>query len=89
MPFITMRSGLIISFTLGLFLLFAQPGIIDAQESQAGGTAEISQNSIEKLLQDLEDPQKLDSLKEDLRALLHVSETAEQEADFESRGILG
>ncbi|MFO7802654.1 MAG: mechanosensitive ion channel [Desulfovermiculus sp.] len=89
MSVITVRSGLIISFILGLFLFFAQPGILSAQEGPAAETAEISRVSIEKLLQDLEDPQKLDSLKQDLRALLHVSEAGEQEADFESRGLSG
>ncbi|RQD66661.1 MAG: Mechanosensitive ion channel protein [Desulfonatronovibrio sp. MSAO_Bac4] len=89
MPISTMRTGLVILFVMGLFLFFAQPAVLNAQETQAAGTAEISQVSIEKLLHSLEDPQRLESLKHDLRTLLEVSEATVKEPDFESRGLLG
>ena len=71
------RSALWGGIFLWLVFLFVCPGLINAQQTSAAKDLEISATSIEKLLQDLEDPQKLEKLKQDLRTLLAAQNKAE------------
>ena len=82
------RSRSYVWFALVLFLLILQPAGAGAQGDHSG-TADLSRASIEKLLQDLEDPQRLENLKQDLRVLLTVSEGVPEQARVESRGLAG
>ncbi len=84
------NAVLFLSLTLALLFWIAQPHYANAQSESATGTNEISQASIERLLADLEDPQKLDSLKQDLRTLLEARQHSQPEkAEPESGGLLG
>ncbi len=84
------NAGLFLSLTLALFIWVAQPNCANAQSEPPTGTNEISQESIEKLLSDLEDPQKLDSLKQDLRTLLEArSQGQPKEPEVKKGGLLG
>jgi len=82
-------AGLLLSLTLTLFIWAAQPHSANAQAEQAAGKNNISPESIEKLLSDLENPQKLDSLKQDLRTLLEARQGEPKEPEVEKGGLLG
>jgi len=85
-----MRSGFFISLIVGTFFFFMQPCPANAQQDPATVENEISQDSIERLLKDLEDPQKLENLRENLRILLKAEEKAQaEEPGVESGGMLG
>lgn len=71
---------------LSVFILY--PLRAHAQEEPSGST-DSSRAGIEKLLQDLEDPQKLEALKQDLRMLLHAGEEISGEPGGESKGFGG
>ncbi len=82
------RSLFYAGFVLVLFVGTLHPFKADAQ----GNPSEItdpSTVSIEKLLQDLEDPQQLETLKQELRILLRASEKFSEEAGAESKGFAG
>ncbi len=64
---------------LGLILFITQPSLADVHGNALSGTSDVSPAAIENLLQELEDPQKLESLKQNLRVLL-----AAQEKEFET-----
>lgn len=82
-------AGLLLSLTLTLIIWAAQPHSANAQAEQAVGKNNISPESIEKLLSDLENPQKLDSLKQDLRTLLEARQGEPKEPEVEKGGLLG
>jgi small conductance mechanosensitive channel len=77
-----------IGFILILFIFILSPFRVHAQGEPSGST-DSSRAGIEKLLQDLEDPQKLESLKQDLRLLLHAGEEISGESGDESKGFGG
>ncbi|MCA1784597.1 MAG: hypothetical protein LC657_01290, partial [Desulfobacteraceae bacterium] len=81
------RSYGYVWFVLVLFVFMLHPFKADAQENPSGNT-DPSRASIEKLLQDLEDPQRLENLKQDLR-VLQTGETASEESTAESKGFAG
>ncbi len=88
-----MRRALIHScgyvwFVLVLFVFILHPFKAGAQGNPSGST-DPSRVSIEKLLQDLEDPQRLENLKHDLRVLLQASEASSEETGAESTGFAG
>ncbi len=88
-----MRQALIRSFcyvwlVLVLSVFMLHPFKACAQEDHSGST-DPSRVSIEKLLQDLEDPQRLENLKQDLRVLLRTSEEFSEETKAESKGFAG
>jgi moderate conductance mechanosensitive channel len=82
------RSCGYVWFVLALFFFILQPSEATAQGDPSGNTNP-SRVSIEKLLQDLEDPQKLEKLKQDLRLLLNASQEPSRETKAESKGFAG
>ncbi len=90
----TKLSGLIFSIVLAVFFLFLQPFSACAQSNTAASpSGDVSRAGVERLLQDLEDPQKLEELKEDLKILLAAQETREEDKPYEpladAEGLLG
>jgi moderate conductance mechanosensitive channel len=88
-----MRHALIRScgyvwLVLVLFVFTLHPFKADAQGDHSGNT-DPSRVSIEKLLQDLEDPQRLENLKQELRVLLRAGDPSSGEAGAESKGFAG
>jgi moderate conductance mechanosensitive channel len=88
-----MRHALIRScgyawLVLVLFVFTLHPFKAVAQGDHSGST-DPSRVSIEKLLQDLEDPQRLESLKQELRVLLLAGEPSSGETGGESKGFAG
>ena len=75
-------------FVLVLFVFILHPSRAAAQKDHSGST-DPSRASIEKLLQDLEDPQKLENLKQDLRVLLQAGEASSEKTEAESKGFAG
>jgi moderate conductance mechanosensitive channel len=82
------RSCVQICFVLLLFVFTLHPFKADAQENLSG-KADPSNVRIEKLLEDLEDPQKLENLKQELRVLLEASEPTSGATGGESKGFAG
>ncbi|MFN2359140.1 MAG: hypothetical protein ABR534_15530, partial [Desulfotignum sp.] len=82
------RSCGYVLFVLVLFVFMLHPFKAYAQQNPSENT-DPSRASIEKLLQDLEDPQRLENLKQDLRVLLQAGETASEEPTAESKGFAG
>jgi moderate conductance mechanosensitive channel len=82
------RSCGYVWFVLALFFFILQPSEATAQGDPSGNTNP-SRVSIEKLLQDLEDPQRLEDLKQDLRVLLQAGEASSGETGAESKGYAG
>ncbi len=90
MPFGTIRSGLFMSLVLGLIFFFGQPCPAGAQEESVSQGTGNSQAGIEKLLKDLEDPERVEALKQDLRTLLAVHGAGVvEEPRAEPRGLVG
>ena len=88
-----MRHAFIRSFCYGWFVLvlcvfMLHPFKAFAQGDPSGRT-DPSSVSIEKLLQDLEDPQRLESLKQELRVLLSAGQASAEEPNPESKGFAG
>jgi moderate conductance mechanosensitive channel len=88
-----MRQALIRScvyawFVPVLFFFILHPFTANAQGDPSGST-DHSRAGIEKLLQDLEDPQRLESLKQDLRILLRADEESSEETGAESISFAG
>jgi moderate conductance mechanosensitive channel len=88
-----MRQALIRScvyawFVPVLFFFILHPFTANAQRDPSGST-DHSRAGIEKLLQDLEDPQRLESLKQDLRILLRAGEESSEETGAESISFAG
>ena len=88
-----MRQALIRScvyawFVPVLFFFILHPFSANAQ-GDPSGSKDNSRAGIEKLLQDLEDPQRLESLKQDLRILLRAGEEISEETSAESKGFAG
>ena len=88
-----MRQALIRScvyawFVPVLFFFILHPFTANAQGDPSGST-DHSRAGIEKLLQDLEDPQRLESLKQDLRILLRAGEESSEETGAESISFAG
>ena len=83
-----LRSHVYGWFILVLFVFILHPFKAVAQGDHSGST-DPSRVSIEKLLQDLEDPQRLENLKQDLRVLLQASEASSGETGDESKGFAG
>ncbi|MEE4363954.1 MAG: mechanosensitive ion channel domain-containing protein [Desulfotignum sp.] len=83
-----LRSHVYGWFILVLFVFILHPFKAVAQGDHSGST-DPSRVSIEKLLQDLEDPQRLENLKQDLRVLLQASEASSGETGGESKGFAG
>ena len=75
-------------FVLVLSVFILCPFRAHAQEDPAGGT-DSSRAGIEKLLQDLEDPQRLENLKQDLRVLLQAGQETAGEPEADSKGFGG
>jgi moderate conductance mechanosensitive channel len=71
-----------------LFFFTLHPFTANAQGDPSGST-DHSRAGIEKLLQDLEDPQRLESLKQDLRILLRAGEESSEETGAESISFAG
>jgi moderate conductance mechanosensitive channel len=71
-----------------LFFFILHPFTANAQGDPSGST-DHSRAGIEKLLQDLEDPQRLESLKQDLRILLRAGEESSEETGAESISFAG
>jgi moderate conductance mechanosensitive channel len=83
-------SDLFRSFILVLLIFLMQPCQASAQQESVTQGTDISQAGIEKLLQDLEDPQRLQALKQDLRTLLAVQDSGiTPESGAEPRGLVG
>lgn len=85
---------LFLPIILGFFLVLTSFGFVKAQQTNVHEAEEISPASIERLLQDLEDPERREELKQDLKALLASQETGEpaspQELDeTKPSGLLG
>ncbi len=79
---------------LAVFFLFLQPFSACAQsDTAASPSGDVSRAGVERLLQDLEDPQKLEELKEDLKLLLAAQETRKEDKPHEpladGEGLLG
>ncbi|WP_052507088.1 mechanosensitive ion channel family protein [Desulfonatronovibrio magnus] len=87
--FVTWSQQLTISLIVMFFmgLIYFSPAA--AQESGTSQAGQVNMVSIEKLLKDLEDPQRLEAFKQDLRALLQAQQALSQEPDFEPRGLVG
>ncbi|MDZ7665795.1 MAG: mechanosensitive ion channel [Desulfotignum sp.] len=75
-------------FVLVLSVCILCPFRAHAQEESSGST-DSSRAGIEKLLQDLEDPQRLENLKQDLRVLLQAGKETSGEPEAESKGFGG
>lgn len=93
-----MRSGsvrltFLISSVLFMVLFLVFSGWANAQQESAEKSPEITSTSVEKLLQQLEDPQQLEKLKQDLRTLLAAQEAAKKGEPEESKtkesGLVG
>lgn len=88
----TRLPGMFISLFLAMFFLFLQPFSVHAQTDPAPQGDE-ARAGIERLLQDLDDPQKIEELKQDLRLLLAAQETREMDEAREpladAEGLLG
>ncbi len=82
------RSGLFLSAFFGLIFFCLQPCQSNAQAAE-NGTADLSQAGIERLLQSLEDPQRLEELKQDLRALRALREREANDVREEETTGLG
>jgi moderate conductance mechanosensitive channel len=82
------RSFCYVWFVLALSVFILHPFKAFAQGDTSGST-DPSRVSIEKLLQDLEDPQKLENLKQDLRLLLNAGQEPSEETMAESKGFAG
>jgi len=80
-----MRSLGYVCFVLALSVFMLHPLKANAQQDNSGST-DPSRASIEKLLQDLEDPQQLENLKQELRLLLRAGEKASGKTGAESKG---
>ncbi len=91
MPSGAIRLRLLISLCLGIFFLIALICPSNAQQVISVNNQEISPSGIERLLQDLEDPQKLERLRQDLRTLLAAYEAEDIAVveDPEPRGLAG
>ena len=91
MPSGAFRPRLLISLCIGIFFLIASVCPADAQQVMPVNSQEISPAGIERLLQDLDDPQRLERLKQDLR-MLRAAYEAEDIAVVEEpelRGLAG
>ena len=83
------KRGFFLSAFLALIFFCLQPCQSNAQAAD-NGTAGLSQAGIERLLQSLEDPQRLEELKEDLRALLALQDAEVREVqEVEPKGLGG
>jgi moderate conductance mechanosensitive channel len=82
------RSCFHVWFILAVFVFALHPFKADAQGDHSGST-DPSRASIEKLLQDLEDPQRLENMKQELRVLLRASQASSGETEAESKGFAG
>ncbi len=83
-------SGLFIPLILTFFFVFCLSVNVEAQPGQAVQGQHLSSSSIERLLQDLDDPQKLEALKKDLRILLAAQEPRIDEDPLaDAGGLLG
>ncbi len=89
MPQAAKRLILFISLIFAFSLFCIQPCPANAQQDPQADTQELSPAGIERLLKNLEDPQRLDELKQDLRTLLAVQEAALIEHEAEPRGLVG
>jgi len=90
MPSGPTRSDLFMSFILVVFIFFMQPCPAGAQEESVSQGTGISQTGIEKLLKDLEDPQRIEALKQDLRTFLVLYDAGlVEEPAAEPRGLVG
>ncbi|WP_051617219.1 mechanosensitive ion channel family protein [Desulfonatronovibrio hydrogenovorans] len=87
MRFQSLNPGIILLSSLFILCILAHPS--DARQSQGQESADISRAGIERLLQDLEDPQQLERLKQDLRILLEAGQAEPDELKIESRGLVG
>ncbi len=74
---------------LTAIFLFTQPYPASAQQNSSAGSTEISQAGIERLLKDLDDPQKLEKLKQDLRTLMAAMEEAPDYSETDPSGLIG
>ncbi len=78
---------------LSILFLFLQPFSVHPQTDPAPRDGDISRAGIERLLQHLEDPQKLEELKQDLKLLLAAQEAKEpaeaEESLADAEGLLG
>ncbi|WP_291319321.1 mechanosensitive ion channel domain-containing protein [Desulfonatronospira sp.] len=82
------------SIVLAVILLFLQPFSACAQsDNEVSPTADVSRAGVERLLQNLEDPQKLEELKQDLKLLLAAQENRDVIEDEEpladAEGLVG
>jgi moderate conductance mechanosensitive channel len=84
------RSGLIVVAMLTLALFFVQPCPAGASQGTSAEPPGLSHAGIEKLLADLEDPQKLEEFKGNLRTLLALQDDAAlKEKEAEPTGLVG
>lgn len=83
-------SGLFTAAILALTLFLIQPYPAGASQGSSAETSGLSQAGIEKLLTDLEDPQKLEEFKGNLRTLLALQDEAASVArEAEPKGLAG
>ncbi|MCF8074853.1 MAG: mechanosensitive ion channel [Desulfotignum sp.] len=82
------RSFGYLCFILVLSVCILHPCRADLQGDVSGNT-DPSRAGIEKLLQDLEDPHKLEILKQDLQVLLRAGEASPEKTAAETKGFAG
>jgi len=90
MRYAVIRPAILISITLALIFLFVQILPAKAQQDPPPSTSELSKDGIERLLKDLEDPQRLSQIKQDLLTLLALQESSlMEEPEPEPKGLAG